>query len=206
MRPLQVLAIVLAVVISQPASAACDQNGIGHALPNTHKAWLNTMKNRRIEPMVLRSVTVSEMLSYPDHDDANLEASDGVVLRGQLLQAVHEGAESPNCGIEYDYHIFIGAADPTHPNGAHLTKAQVRSHKRHSIVVELTPNIQDMHPDWADKLQQLTGQNVCVTGWVLYDYEHHPQIGRTRGTLWEIHPITGIALLRPSGLCVPWQP
>lgn len=197
---------LLALAASGPAFAACDQNGIGHAAPNTRKAGLNILKNRRAEPAITRPVSVADILAYPDRDDPGLVASDAVLLRGQLLQAVHEGAESPNCGPEKDYHIFIGAIDAAHPQGAHLTKAQVRSRKKQAVVVELTPNIQARHPAWGKALQSLAGRNVCIIGWLLYDYEHHAQVGRTRGTLWEVHPVTGIALLQPDGTCVPWQP
>jgi hypothetical protein len=198
------LAAFLALAFPQAASA-CDQNGIGHAAPNTRKAGMNILKNRRATPTALRAVSVAEVLAYPDNEDAGLEASDGVVLTGQLLQAVHEGAESPNCGVKKDYHIFIGAIDAAHPQGAHLTAAQVRSRKKRAVVVELTPNFQDVHPDWGGRLQEhLAGKNVCITGWLLYDYEHHPQIGHTRGTLWEVHPVTGIGLLQADGSCVPW--
>ena len=82
----------------------------------------------------------------------------------------------------------------------------MQSRKKHAVVVELTPNIQDLHLDWGENLQELAGKNVCITGWLLYDYEHHPQIGKTRGTLWELHPVTGIALLQPDGSCAPWAP
>jgi hypothetical protein len=30
---------------------------------------------------------------------------------------------------------------------------------------------------------------VRVSGWVLMDQEHPDQLGKTRGTLWEIHPV-----------------
>lgn len=205
MRLLVVFAF-LALLVPQTAFA-CDQNGIGHATPNTRKAGLNILKNRRIAPSIVDPIRTSDVLAYPNHDDPNLEASDGKVLQGQLLQAVHEGPESPNCGVAADYHIFIGAIDAAHPQGVHLTKAQVRSRKKRAVVVELTPNIQDLHPDWGVNLQrQLGGKNVCITGWLLYDYEHPPQLGHTRGTLWELHPITGIALLQPDGSCLPWMP
>jgi hypothetical protein len=196
----------LALMVPQ-AAFACDQNGIGQAAPNTRKAGLNILKNRHIAPVIVNTIRTSDVLAFPNHEDAGLEASDGMVLQGQLLQAVHEGPESPNCGTEYDYHIFIGKVDVAHPQGARLTKAQVRSRKKRAVVVELTPNIQDLHPDWGPNLQpQLAGRNVCITGWLLYDYEHPPQLGHTRGTLWELHPITGIALLQPDGSCEPWAP
>lgn len=203
---LLVLVAVFAMAVPQ-AALACDQNGIGKAAPGTRKAGLNILKNRRIAPTIVNPVRSSDMLSYPNRDDPALEASDGMVLRGQLLQAVREGAESPNCGARYDYHIFIGPIDGGHPQGAALTKGQVRSRKKRAVVVELTPNLQDLHPDWGPNLQrELAGRNVCVTGWLLFDYEHPPQLGHTRGTLWELHPVTGIALLQPDGSCTAWTP
>jgi len=30
---------------------------------------------------------------------------------------------------------------------------------------------------------------VRVSGWLLLDQEHPDQVGRTRGTIWEVHPI-----------------
>jgi hypothetical protein len=197
----------LFLTLSQQASAACDQNGIGKATPNTPEAGLNILKNRRAQPTIARPVSVSEMLAYPHHDDATLEASDAVVLKGQLVGTRHERGESPNCGVETDYHIWITAIDASHPQGARLTKLQVQSRKKHAVVVELTPNIQDVHPSWGSKLQRrLARKNVCITGWLLYDPAHPPQLGHTRGTLWEVHPITGIALLQPDGSCSPWIP
>jgi hypothetical protein len=195
----------MALMLSEGAFAACDQNGIGHAKPNTRKAAMNILKNRGTGPTVVRPVSFKEILGYPDAEDKNLETEGGVLLTGQLLQRVSEGPESPNCGSGRDYHIFIGAVDQAHPEGWHLTTTRQRLLKKHAVVVELTPNIQAQHSDWVGNLQSLVGKNVCITGWLLYDYEHHPQIGKTRGTLWEIHPVTGIGVLQVDGSCVPWQ-
>jgi hypothetical protein len=35
----------------------------------------------------------------------------------------------------------------------------------------------------------LTTTEVRIRGWLMLDQEHPEQIGKTRGTLWEIHPI-----------------
>jgi hypothetical protein len=46
---------------------------------------------------------------------------------------------------------------------------------------------------WDDSaLSSLTGQEVRISGWLLMDQEHPEQLGQTRGTLWEIHPILHI--------------
>lgn len=107
----------------------------------------------------------------------------------------------------HDSHVFIGKTDSAHPQGARLTNAQVKLRKKRTVVVELTPNIQHLHPDWGRKLQRrLAGKNVCITGWLLYDPAHPPQLGNTRGTLWEVHPITNNALLNTDGSCTAWVP
>ena len=42
-----------------------------------------------------------------------------------------------------------------------------------------------------DQLVQLAkkGARVRVTGWMLWDEEHGSEVGKSRGTLWEIHPV-----------------
>jgi hypothetical protein len=35
-------------------------------------------------------------------------------------------------------------------------------------------------------------QRVRISGWLLFDQEHPEQLGKTRATLWEIHPIIKI--------------
>jgi hypothetical protein len=206
MRLIRVLAAgLVALLLSRGAFAACDQQSIGKAKAHTHKAAMNILKNRMPTPTLVRPISVEEVLSYPDAEDLNLETFGAVLLSGQLLQRVPEGPESPNCGSAFDYHVFIGRVDTAHPQGRHLTKARIKLLKKHAVVVELTPNVQALHPDWGGSLESLVGKNVCITGYLLYDYEHHPQVGHTRGTLWEVHPITGIGLLQPDRSCEPWH-
>ena len=35
-------------------------------------------------------------------------------------------------------------------------------------------------------------QRVRISGWLMLDPEHPDQVGKTRGTIWEIHPIMQI--------------
>jgi hypothetical protein len=37
---------------------------------------------------------------------------------------------------------------------------------------------------------------VRISGWLMFDPEHAAAFGKYRGTLWEIHPITKIEVLR----------
>lgn len=181
------------------ADAACHPTSIGDAASGTAKAELNTLKNRTTAPTEMHAVTVADVLAYDDEDDPQLDQT-GVTLTGVLLNYHHEGPESPNCESETrkDYHIWIGA------HGAATQKAR-NALRKASVVVELTPNIQDKHPDWASRLHELRNRKVCITGWLMFDPEHPPQLHKTRGTLWEVHPITGIGTVSQDGSCEAWE-
>ena len=56
----------------------------------------------------------------------------------------------------------------------------------------MTPGVRAQHRNWTtevlgrivkDKLK------VRISGWLLLDPEHPDQVGKTRGTIWEIHPV-----------------
>lgn len=69
-----------------------------------------------------------------------------------------------------------------------------------AIIVETTPRIRALHPKWT--VQNLkpwtgTGQEVRISGWLMLDPEHEDMIHEgLRSTLWEIHPITKIEVLK----------
>ncbi len=63
------------------------------------------------------------------------------------------------------------------------------------MVVEITPRLRAQHPSWSRKnLNRLVQQQTRarVSGWLLLDQEHPDQVGKTRATLWEIHPVLRI--------------
>ncbi len=64
-----------------------------------------------------------------------------------------------------------------------------------AIVVEITPRVRANHPNWrTDLLGQIVkkDQRVRISGWLMLDPEHPDQIGKTRATIWEIHPVMQI--------------
>jgi hypothetical protein len=78
-------------------------------------------------------------------------------------------------------------------------------------VAEVTPRLKPDHPKWTQNaIRRLarTGQQVRVSGWLMMDQEHPEQIkgtpaqDPTRGTLWEVHPIMDIEVMR-GGNWVP---
>ena len=108
-----------------------------------------------------------------------------VVVEGYFVGAKVEGPESTNChGAESkfrDWHLWL-ASSPG-------------KDRRRSIVVETTPVIRARHPEWKlGKIRQLVHDStlVRVSGWLMLDPEHPDQLHKSRGTLWEIHPVMRI--------------
>ena len=76
-----------------------------------------------------------------------------------------------------DYHLWLAA----NPN----------EDRSRSIIVEFSPRLLPSHPNWRLRFFSRLARDrarVRVSGWLLWDQEHPEQIGKTRGTLWEIHP------------------
>ncbi|HZS06403.1 MAG TPA: hypothetical protein VFD58_16305 [Blastocatellia bacterium] len=120
-------------------------------------------------------------------DRAAVEQYEGlpVAVEGYLARSKKEGPESPNChGADdefRDFHIW-------------LTKSP-GDDRSQAIVVETTPPVRDKHPGWTTAaLGQVArnNQRVRISGWLMLDPEHPDQVGKTRATIWEIHPIMKI--------------
>ena len=160
---------------------------------------LNTLKNRTDNGVngVFQDVSFDTLvnLSFPQDvgrtQRANWSQSDtdavnryeGIAVRtiGYIVGVKHEGTESTNChSLDYrDYHVWLtaNASDP----------------RSKAMVVEVTPRVRDQRPGWTSSaLSGLVGQQVRISGWLLLDQEHPEQLGQTRATLWEIHPIVHI--------------
>ncbi|HMF56722.1 MAG TPA: hypothetical protein VK619_10300, partial [Pyrinomonadaceae bacterium] len=108
-----------------------------------------------------------------------------VAIEGYLAGAREEGPESPNChgadDLFRDFHVWLVK-----------TAGDDRSN---SIVVEVTPPVRAHHASWrTDVLGQIVKkkQRVRISGWMMLDPEHPDQVGKTRGTIWEVHPIMKI--------------
>lgn len=160
---------------------------------------LNTLKNRidNGEGGAFHDVSLTTLinLSFPQDigrvqranwsqgDVSAVNQYEGIAVRtvGYIAGVKHEGTESTNChALDYrDYHVWlvVNAGDP----------------RSKSMVIEVTPRVRDQRPGWtASALSGLVGQQVRISGWLLLDQEHPEQIGQTRATLWEIHPIIHI--------------
>ena len=171
---------------------------------------LNDLKNRvdsgSYVPVLFDAV---EMLKWPAAIErqrhSNWSASDAaqvaryegdaISVEGYLAGAREEGPESPNCHgadlEQHDFHLWL-----TKSAGQDRTAA---------IVVEMTPRVRQKHASW--RIDVLTGvssarSRVRVSGWLMLDPEHPDQLGKTRGTIWEIHPILQLEV-QQQGRWVP---
>jgi len=64
-----------------------------------------------------------------------------------------------------------------------------------AVVVEVTPRVRISHPKWTTETLKLLANardSVRFTGWAFFDPIQKGKLGRYRGTLWEIHPVTRI--------------
>lgn len=159
---------------------------------------LNTLKNR-IDEGVWASTTISDLMAlrWPPNienqprsrwsgaDKVEVARYEGspVQVEGYLLNAKRMSPESCNCHSvrNVDFHIWL-ADDPN-------------KDRTQSIVIEVTPRVGEHHPQWTiQRIGQIARnrERVRISGWLMMDPEHPDQIGKTRGTIWEIHPVMQI--------------
>ena len=115
-------------------------------------------------------------------------------LTGYLISVKQEGPEATNCestaAAWHDWHLWLVATE---------AEAAARD-KAHAIVIEITPRVRALHQQSWD-IHQLAawahaGQRLQVSGWLLLDPDHPDQVGKSRGTIWEVHPVMRIGPAR----------
>jgi hypothetical protein len=159
---------------------------------------LNRLKNRDVPPPSYDPMTVeaildnhpaaAEAIGRKDRDRWTAAAlsqvkeweQQGVAVEGYLLKIKQEGPESCNCHVQEhrDYHVWLSASPD--------------DDRSRSMVVEVSPRVQQSHENWRLRILSRLAKDrarVRISGWLMWDQEHPEQIGQTRGTLWEIHPI-----------------
>jgi len=105
----------------------------------------------------------------------------GVQVTGYIARVKEEGSEACNgkSDIYHDFHIWV-----TDSPG---------EDKSTGIIVEAIPFWKEQFPEWQfntfDKLAYEHAK-VRVSGWILWDQEHVDEVGKSRGSCWEVHPIT----------------
>ncbi len=111
-------------------------------------------------------------------------------VTGYLVGIKQESKEQTNCEILdptwYDWHAWLVA-----------TEAEAHNNdKTHAIVIEITPRVRAAESGEFDRTQIMNwsknGTEVKVDGWLLLDPDHPNDVGASRGTIWEVHPVMKI--------------
>jgi len=193
------------VVVSNPGGGLPLQAGKPQPPPTTYQGCpptgdggdkqLNVRKNRT-DSAPWYPVSISSILalkwpkgiemkprsSWSAADAAEVAKYEGipVQIEGYLAGAKQQGPESCNCHSANDVDNHLWVVDS--PN----------QDRTQSVVAEVTPRVRAMHPGWAfPRIQGVVDSQmkVRISGWLLMDQEHPDQVGKTRGTIWEVHPI-----------------
>jgi hypothetical protein len=169
---------------------------------------LNRLKNRDRPPPAYADLTIAQIVGNraeealaagrshrsrwptPARDEISRWENTGVRVVGYLQKVTQQGLESCNChaGDQRDFHLWIAEG----PN----------DDRSNSLVVEVSPRVQSAHDNWRLRILQRLARDraqVRISGWLMWDQEHPEQIGQTRGTLWEIHPIHKIEVQGVGG-------
>lgn len=206
------LGTLLALVVSFPVLLAQGEHTKGefHRCPPEGRNGdpaLNQQKNRDLPPDTYEDMTIQHFLdSRPTaaiamgkrHRDQwtsqaleSIKDSEARAARveGRLIAIRTQGPEACNCGssADVDSHLWIA----TKPSRAAKGTA--------SMVVEISPRELGDHQGWRhDTLVALArkGARVRISGWVTWDQEHGSEVGKSRGTLWEVHPIHKIEVFQ----------
>jgi hypothetical protein len=165
----------------------------------------NLRKNRTDMPGTYHDIRIAAIrdLSFPNvpkdrgnwtaEQTAEIGNSEGVAIRvvGYLVAIKPQGGsgESTNChwtkSAQTDWHIAL----VENPGDG----------EAESVVVETTPRIRRNHGKWTvSRLDDwLDSDNpVRISGWLMFDPEHRNHLNKYRHTLWEIHPITKIEVMK----------
>jgi len=183
--------------------ADCPMEGCGG---DRIDAGTNVQKNRTEVPATTELLSVAqfkqrfrektdiptsrESLSNSDKSALVEEESNGVTVEGVILDYAKEGVESCNCYVPdaKDFHVWLGA--------------DLSTDKWNSIVVELTPRIFDTSDrSISTTLGRLKKDHtrVRVVGWPTFDPLHPTEVGDTRYSRWEVHPILDIQTQSDGG-------
>ena len=157
---------------------------------------LDSRKNRTDIPSANAYISLdwNVLSGLPSKSPDDLQGAPVMVegyLSHQIKVQTEPPGESTNCNLlnddEVDWHMYLTNA----PNQGIAD----------AIIVETTPRTRPLHQWNKATLDNLVNKNtrVRISGWLMYDFEHAPEIGKERATVWEVHPITRMEVADGSG-------
>lgn len=156
----------------------------------------------RFAPRVSRVSRARSRASLPAAARQAIEANEarGVALVGHLVGATESAPGAGGCPDPAEPRVLLSVSG--RPPGS---RAEAKALAAEAVVAAVTPLWEARNAGWRPAaLRRLAreGARVRVSGWPMYDPSHPAQVGRTRATLWEIHPVTRIEVWRRDR----WEP
>jgi len=155
---------------------------------------LNKNKNRTDEPNDFVTISWDDLSNLPAESVDDIQGAPVSVigyLSNRVKVQTEKPGESTNCNLlepnEVDWHMY-------------LTKGP-RQPIKTAIIVETTPRVRPNHKWTTEMLTPYVNKNkqVRISGWLMYDFQHLNVVGKERGTVWEVHPITKIEVQDDQG-------
>lgn len=192
---IMLIALVLAVILF--AQPDCPQQG--WAFTTAMRDFVS-LKNRTLLPGsddFDERVTLDALLEPGDDRDRWSEGR-AAKIEGYVVSVARGGIEPANCYSlrMRDTHIYVARSS--------------NAPSRERVVVEITPRLREWAKmqgyDWSEPALEsaLVGRWCRIEGWMLFDREHARESENLspggalnwRATAWEIHPVTGITVLK----------
>lgn len=144
-----------------------------------------------------KSVESQPVADWPTASRAFLDQYLGlpVSVEGYILNIREAAPEAATCNLK-------DPADVTWRMNLAGTDRALRSQ---TMVIESTPQARIGHTWTLDLIKTLIvdpRMQVRVSGWLYFDPEHPQEVGRMRGTLWEIRPVMQIEVFQDGR----WSP
>lgn len=159
---------------------------------------LNRLKNRDKPPPQYRTVGMTELIKAEPSEVVAMGAKHRERWTSEAKETV---AQFENTGVTVEgILVFVKQAEPESCNchdptmrDLHVCLSATATVKKSQMVIcEVSPRTLPAHPNWRLRiLKQLAKDQprVRISGWLMWDNEHPAMLGKTRATLWEIHPI-----------------
>jgi hypothetical protein len=215
---MKIIALLVVILTAPVFGVPCGPDGDS---TNPRIIALDRLKNREVAPASFESVDWIALTASGD-DIGRFDSTKGGTLTGYVVLVKDGGAETCHCGstTEMDTHIEVVSdrqyATPKMvkivtiiTSGKNKGKKRIIEHdlnQKYHVIVEVTPQFRAVHPEWTTRLlkQSIEGHTVTFSGYLFYDEEHKQNAFNTapgnqldwRATCWELHPVTGITIIR----------
>ena len=188
--------VVAALFVARPE---CPPQGLALS-PGVREAV--RLKNRTALPRQADfdgEVSLAALLQ-PGDDRTRWSEARAAALEGYVVEVKKGGIEAANCysPVSRDTHIHVALRPDAPP--------------RELVVVEVTPRLEGWARrqgwDWSELALRrvLQGRWCRFEGWLYFDREHAAEsentapggAGNWRATAWEVHPVTGITIVKEA--------